>query len=200
MFERSFSSVRARNQITKATKQPTLPHYSSTTSKQLLHLLLLNSQQPLHQQITFKMQFSINALISLTMVLATSVEAKKGLHGKGFTGDGVLGAGAQFLGGVVGGAIGRRGIHERRQTDPLDSVPQYNYDMCHESLSGAKLSFTPAGPGSFQVAGVPSTCMVLATVLTGSYNAGYPVPLGADSLRFSGLTDDELHQLQSYFH
>ncbi|KAH0290253.1 hypothetical protein KCU62_g3788, partial [Aureobasidium sp. EXF-3399] len=146
------------------------------------------------------MQFTINSLIALTMVLATSVEAKKGLHGKGFTGDGVLGAGAQFLGGVVGGAIGRRGIHERRQTDPLDSVPEYNYDMCRESLNGAKLSFTPAGPGGFQVAGVPSTCMVLATALTGSYNAGYPVPLGADSLRFSGLTDAELQQLQSYFH
>jgi len=72
--------------------------------------------------------------------------------------------------------------------------------MCRESLNGAKLSFTPAGPGGFQVAGVPSTCMVLATALTGSYNAGYPVPLGADSLRFSGLTDAELQQLQSYFH
>jgi len=35
------------------------------------------------------MQFTINSLIALTMVLATSVEAKKGLHGKGFTGDGV---------------------------------------------------------------------------------------------------------------
>lgn len=164
------------------------------------------------------MQFTINSLIALTMVLATSVEAKKGLHGKGFTGDGVyefllcfsfqpstdifrsLGAGAQFLGGVVGGLIGRRGIHERRGVDPLDSVPEYNYDMCRESLNGAKLTFTPAGPGGFQVAGVPSTCMVLATALTGSYNAGYPVPLGADSLRFSGLTDEELQQLQSYFH
>ena len=93
------------------------------------------------------MQYSINALIALTMVLATSVEAKKGLHGKGFTGDGVLGAGADFAGGVVGGVLGgvvaRRGIHERRQMDPLDSVPQYNYDMCRESLNGAKLSFTP---------------------------------------------------------
>jgi len=36
------------------------------------------------------MQFTINSLIALTMVLATSVEAKKGLHGKGFTGDGVV--------------------------------------------------------------------------------------------------------------
>jgi hypothetical protein len=50
--------------------------------------------------------------------------------------------------------------------DSLDSVLQYNYDMCRGSLNGAKLSFTPGGPGSFQVAGVPSTCMVLATVLT----------------------------------
>jgi hypothetical protein len=150
------------------------------------------------------MQFSINALIALTMVLATSVDAKKGLHGKGFTGDGVLGAGADFAGGVVGGllggAIGRRGVHDRRQMDPLDAVPQYNYDMCHQSLNGAKLTFTPGGPGSFQVAGVPSTCMVLATVLTGSFNAGYPVPMGADSLKFSGLTDGELKELQSYFH
>jgi Na+/glutamate symporter len=150
------------------------------------------------------MQYSINALIALTIVLATSVEAKKGLHGKGFTGDGVLGAGADFAGGVVGGVLGgvvaRRGIHERRQMNPLDSVPQYNYDMCRESLNGAKLSFTPGGPGSFQVAGVPSTCMVLATVLTGSFNAGYPTPMGADSLKFTGLTNEELSELQSYFH
>jgi hypothetical protein len=146
------------------------------------------------------MQFSINALIALTMVLATSVEAKKGLHGKGFTGDGVLGAGASLVGGVLGGLINRRGIHERRDVDPLDSIPQYNYDMCRESLNGATLSFTPAGPGGFQVAGVPSTCMVLATALTGSFNAGYPIPMGADSLKFSGLTDGELKELQSYFH
>ena len=145
------------------------------------------------------MQFT-NIIIALTMALASSAEAKKGLHGKGFTGDGVLGAGAQFFGGVVGGAIGRRSIHERRQTDPLDAVPQYNYDMCRESLSGAKLTFTPAGPGGFQVAGVPSTCMVLATSLTGSFNAGFPIPLGADSLKFSGLTDAEMQELQSYFH
>jgi hypothetical protein len=142
------------------------------------------------------MQYSINALIALAMVLATSVKAKKGLHGKGFTGDGILGAGADFAGGVVG----RRGIHERRQTDSLDSVPQYNYDMCGESLHSAKLSFTPGGPGSFQVAGVPSTCMVLATVLTGSFNAGYPTPMGADSLKFTGLTNEELNELQSYVH
>ncbi|CAD0095257.1 unnamed protein product [Aureobasidium vineae] len=148
---------------------------------------------------TFKMQFT-TIIISLAMAFATSVEAKKGLHGKGFTGDGVLGAGAQLIGGIIGSAVGRRGIHERRQTDPLDSVPQYNYDMCHESLNGATLSFTPAGPGGFQVAGVPSTCMVLATALTGSFNAGFPIPLGADSLKFSGLTDEEMRELQSYFH
>ncbi|KAI5212089.1 hypothetical protein E4T42_01336 [Aureobasidium subglaciale] len=145
------------------------------------------------------MQFS-TIIIAITMALASSAEAKKGLHGKGFTGDGVLQAGAQFAGGVVGGLIGRRGIHERRAIDPLDSVPQYNYDMCRESLNGATLTFTPAGPGGFQVAGVPSTCMVLATTLTGSFNAGYPIPLGADSLKFSGLTDEELKELQSYFH
>jgi hypothetical protein len=150
------------------------------------------------------MQYSINALIALAMVLAISVEAKKGLHGKGFTGDGVLGAGADFAGGVVGGVLGgvvsRRSIHDRRQTDSLDSVPQYNYDMCRESLNGAELSFTPGGLGSFQVAGVPSTCMVLATVLTGSFNAGHPTPMGADSLKFTGLTNEELSELQSYFH
>ncbi|KAG9683723.1 hypothetical protein KCU95_g15557, partial [Aureobasidium melanogenum] len=140
-------------------------------------------------------------IVALTMAFASSVEAKKSLHGKGFTGDGVLSAGAQLLGGVIGGAINsRRSIHERRQADPLDSNPQYNFDMCHESLNGAELTFTPAGPGSFQIAGVPSTCMVLATALTGSFNAGNPTPLGADSLKFTGLTDDEMNQLQSYFH
>jgi len=150
------------------------------------------------------MQYSINALIALIMILATSVEAKKGLHGKGFTGYGVPNADADFAGGVVGGVLGgvvaRRGIHERRQTDSLDSVPQYNYGMCRESLNGAKLSSTPGGPGSFQVAGVPSTCMALAAVLTGRFNAGYPTPVGADSFKFTGLTNEELNELQSYSH
>jgi hypothetical protein len=51
--------------------------------------------------------------------------------------------------------------------------------MCCEPLIGAKLSFTLGDPGSSQVAGVPSTCMVLATVLTSSFNVGYPTPMGA---------------------
>jgi hypothetical protein len=76
------------------------------------------------------MQYSISTLIALTMVLATSIEAKKGLHGKGFTGDGVLGAGADFagdvVGGLLGGVVGRCGIHERRQMDSFDSGPQCN--------------------------------------------------------------------------
>lgn len=145
------------------------------------------------------MHFS-TIIVALTMAFASSVEAKKSLHGKGFTGDGVLGAGAELVGNIIGGAISRRSIQQRRQADPLDSIPQYNFDMCHASLNGAKLTFTPGGPGSFQVAGVPSTCMVLATALTGSFNAGNPTPIGADSLKFSGLTDDEMNQLQSYFH
>jgi hypothetical protein len=170
---------------------------SSTTRHSPLNTLVSFSIFTTHTSI--KMQFS-TIIVALTMALASSVEAKKSLHGKGFTGDGVLSAGAQLIGGVIGGAINRRSIHERRQTDPLDSIPQYNFDMCHESLNGAKLTFTPAGPGGFQVAGVPSTCMVLATALTGSFNAGNPIPLGADSLKFTGLTDDEMNQLQSYFH
>ncbi|KAG9713176.1 hypothetical protein KCU73_g16546, partial [Aureobasidium melanogenum] len=56
------------------------------------------------------MQFS-TIIVALTMALASSVEAKKSLHGKGFTGDGVLSAGAQLIGGVIGGAINRRSIH-----------------------------------------------------------------------------------------
>ncbi|CAD0088389.1 unnamed protein product [Aureobasidium mustum] len=145
------------------------------------------------------MQFS-TIIVALTMAFASSVEAKKSLHGKGFTGDGFVGGGATIVGDVLGAAIGRRSIHQRRQGDPLDSIPQYNFDMCHESLNGVKLTFAPAGPGSFQVAGVPSTCMILATALTGSFNAGNPTPLGADSLRFTGLTDDEMNELQSWFH
>lgn len=38
--------------------------------------------------------------------------------------------------------------------------------------------------------------MNLATVLTGQFDQGNPVPLSSDSIRFTGLTDDDVNQIQ----
>lgn len=44
---------------------------------------------------------------------------------------------------------------------------------------------------------MPPTCMNLATVLTGQFNDGNPVPLSNNAIRFTNLSDDELNEIQS---
>lgn len=38
--------------------------------------------------------------------------------------------------------------------------------------------------------------MNLATVLTGKFDQGNPVPLSSSSIRFTGLSDDDVHKMQ----
>lgn len=46
-------------------------------------------------------------------------------------------------------------------------------------------------------AGVPSACMTLVTVITGQYDEGNPVPMGSDSVQFSGLSDSDIDEIES---
>lgn len=39
--------------------------------------------------------------------------------------------------------------------------------------------------------------MTLATVITGKYNAGNPIPEGSDSILFQNMSDDDLQALQN---
>lgn len=38
--------------------------------------------------------------------------------------------------------------------------------------------------------------MNLATVITGKFDQGNPVPLSNNAVRFTGLTDDDIHQME----
>ena len=46
------------------------------------------------------------------------------------------------------------------------------------------------------VSGLPPACMNLATVLTGQFDQGNPVPLSNNAIRFSNLSDDDLNEIQ----
>lgn len=39
--------------------------------------------------------------------------------------------------------------------------------------------------------------MTLATVITGQYNQGNPIPMSSDSILFSNLTDEEILEIQA---
>ncbi|KAI4781582.1 hypothetical protein E4T52_03532 [Aureobasidium sp. EXF-3400] len=61
-----------------------------------------------------------------------------------------------------------------------------NFDMpCSNSLIQGLL-----------VENLPAPCMNLATVITGDYNAGNPIPMSSSSVLFRGLTQDQLQQIQ----
>lgn len=57
-------------------------------------------------------------------------------------------------------------------------------------------SFSKKIHSAVVVSGVPPACMSLATVLTGQFNEGNPVPLSNNAVRFTGLTDDDVNQIQ----
>lgn len=64
--------------------------------------------------------------------------------------------------------------------------------MCLKTIITDLLPF----PADVLVEGVPSACMTLSTVITGQFDEGNPVPEGTDSILFSGLTDDDIQQIQ----
>ncbi|KAI4747310.1 hypothetical protein E4T50_02355 [Aureobasidium sp. EXF-12298] len=63
-------------------------------------------------------------------------------------------------------------------------VSQESADQCTSSLAG------------LLVENLPAPCMNLATVITGDYNAGNPIPMSSSSVLFRGLTQDQLQQIQ----
>lgn len=45
--------------------------------------------------------------------------------------------------------------------------------------------------------GIPPACMTLSGVMTGKYNEGNPVPMGVDSIMFTGLTDETIDEIEN---
>ncbi|KAF7526540.1 hypothetical protein G7054_g10744 [Neopestalotiopsis clavispora] len=106
----------------------------------------------------------------------------------------VIGAAGGVAGAVTGAisaANGRRGMFPRQEQNELA------WQLCREQLTGATITFDGPSPGNIIVSGIPPACMTLATVITGTVNAGNPVPQGTDSILFQNLTDDELRAMQS---
>ncbi|KAI0835177.1 hypothetical protein F5Y06DRAFT_306364 [Hypoxylon sp. FL0890] len=78
-------------------------------------------------------------------------------------------------------------------------VPQYNFDMCADSLQGVTILSSTPGPGQAQFENIPPTCMVLSTVLAGACDQSQrpgPVPCGSACLLYTELTDEDLNHLK----
>ncbi|KAJ6017128.1 hypothetical protein N7451_000507 [Penicillium sp. IBT 35674x] len=73
---------------------------------------------------------------------------------------------------------------------------KYDWEQCHSELSSSSVTFSAEGPGTIVVSGMPVACMDLATVITGKFDEGNPVPLSNNAIRFSGLTNDDINKIQ----
>ncbi|KAL4906359.1 hypothetical protein BDW74DRAFT_177373 [Aspergillus multicolor] len=77
-------------------------------------------------------------------------------------------------------------------------VPQYNFDMCVDSLMDPAVTVTVTGPvqnNGVQIDGLPSNCMVLNSVFTG--DGLIPTPCGSACLLYNNLNADQYGQMQS---
>ncbi|KAF2227153.1 hypothetical protein BDZ85DRAFT_279047 [Elsinoe ampelina] len=70
------------------------------------------------------------------------------------------------------------------------------WDLCRDDVKKATLGFEAAGPGNILVTGLPPTCMVLATTITGTFNEGTPVPMGTDSIQFNNVSDETIDAME----
>jgi hypothetical protein len=75
------------------------------------------------------------------------------------------------------------------------SLTVSNIDSFHTNLVEMPSSDFVISPGLL-VENMPAPCMNLATVITGDYNAGNPIPMSSSSILFRGLTQDQLQQIQ----
>jgi len=87
-------------------------------------------------------------------------------------------------------------------------VPQFNYDDCvvdvkAQIADGGNITmYQPEGvPNAIQVDHVPPRCMVLASVILSSSadKGGHPIAFGSASLRWLGVTDEQINDLKTFF-
>ncbi|KAI7553544.1 hypothetical protein KC331_g1152 [Hortaea werneckii] len=95
---------------------------------------------------------------------------------------------------LAGSAI-TAGASAGSKRDIPAGVSQESVDQCTSSLAGVQVNFVPQDNGLL-VQNMPAPCMNLATVITGDYNAGNPIPQGSSSILFRGLTQAQLQQIQ----
>ncbi|KAJ5492832.1 hypothetical protein N7539_001578 [Penicillium diatomitis] len=118
-----------------------------------------------------------------------------------------VGSAAASFGGAIAAAHfggGKRDIEGRATfVDAPAGVPQYNFDMCAESLADPSVHVTVTGPvqnNGVQIDGLPSTCMVLSNVFDGNAAGGpRPTPCGSACLLYNNLNQAEYSQMQAIF-
>ncbi|KAL5050526.1 hypothetical protein BDW71DRAFT_216477 [Aspergillus fruticulosus] len=118
-----------------------------------------------------------------------------------------VGSAAASFGGAIAAAhfAKARSVLEGRdvQIEAPAGVPQYNFDMCVDSLLDPAVEVTVTGPvenNGVQVDGLPSNCMVLSNVFTGDASGGpVPTPCGSACLLYNNLNADQYGEMQSIF-
>ncbi|KAI0434846.1 hypothetical protein F5Y09DRAFT_354841 [Xylaria sp. FL1042] len=101
-------------------------------------------------------------------------------------------AAGTVAGAVVAGVKGRRVAHPHRRQEEN----QLAWSLCHDQLATASLTFSSPMEGNVLVEGMPPACMTLATVITGQFDVGNPVPMGSSSILFQNLSSDDIQQIQ----
>ncbi|KXG47243.1 uncharacterized protein PGRI_011130 [Penicillium griseofulvum] len=114
-------------------------------------------------------------------------------------------AAASFGGAIVGAHFSKaRDLQGRdsKITAPA-GVPQYNFDMCADSLTDPAVTVTVNGPvenNGVKIDGLPSNCMVLSNVFDGDAAGGpVPTPCGSACLLYNNLNADQYGQMQAVF-
>ncbi|OQD79782.1 hypothetical protein PENANT_c044G06847 [Penicillium antarcticum] len=114
---------------------------------------------------------------------------------------------ASFGGAIAAGHFAGSGKRDLEGRDTFVTapagVPQYNFDMCAESLSNSAVTVTVTGPvqnNGIQIDGLPSTCMVLSNVFDGNAAGGpVPTPCGSACLLYDNLDQAQYGQMQAIF-
>lgn len=108
-------------------------------------------------------------------------------------------AGAVTAGTAAGIAVGhdkRRRIGKSSGKALRQDANQQAWDDCDSQVPGAAVHVSFPQPGSLLVEGVPPACMTLAAVWTGDYGVGTPVPMGADSMLLTNVSDEDIQLIK----
>ncbi|KAK5557070.1 hypothetical protein LTR46_004881 [Exophiala xenobiotica] len=93
----------------------------------------------------------------------------------------------------------------QRPSEVPAGVPEYNFRMCQYDIikmgtNNQSLVFEQPQPQSIRVDNVPSTCMVLSTVLLGNPDLGpHPVPMGSASLQWNNVDPKAINEIRQAF-
>ncbi|RWA12042.1 hypothetical protein EKO27_g3074 [Xylaria grammica] len=81
--------------------------------------------------------------------------------------------------------------HRRQEQNELA------WSICHDQLGKASLHFSSPTKGNVLVEGMPPACMTLATVITGQFDVGNPIPMSSSLILFQNLSDKDIRDIQN---